>query len=73
MDQQLVRSNIPGYSVDKTTGAVINTNEGQLLLAQAERRRSKEVRQLQQDIDSLNKDIIELKDLVHTILKDIKP
>lgn len=70
MDKEnLVKTNLPGYVKNPVTNVVTNQNIDEYEQYKALRAKSKELNSIKSTIDDLNRDIQELKQLLHMALK----
>jgi hypothetical protein len=50
---KLVRTNVPGWSKDEDTGAILNTNVGQVEMLKAARVKNREMKALENEVKAL--------------------
>lgn len=54
---ELVRTNVPGFSKDKKSGVIVNTDDGAYRRILAEREKAKLLTFFQQDLDKIKQQI----------------
>lgn len=61
----------PDYARSKDSNALININKGAFEAYRANRNRSKQVKQLEAEVNSLRGDVTEIKDMLQTLVKNL--
>jgi hypothetical protein len=65
------KTNIPGYSKDKKTGVVINTQESELQSYKKQRAAILENKKLKEEVENLKKEMAEQKELMLKVLLEV--
>jgi hypothetical protein len=68
----LEKTNAAGLMRDKSTGAIINTNESEYLTYREQVARAKEVNSLKNQVDDIRGEVSEIKDMLKSILQAVK-
>jgi len=63
------KTNVPGFTKDKKTGTVINTNQGEYEQILAAREKQHEQNRIKRMLDELNSKVCDLEQLIKTHLK----
>ncbi len=64
MSNSYIQTNSPGYVIDSSTSAIINTDNSRYQKILENRKRSKEMTQLNDRVGRLENDISEIKELL---------